>query len=78
MTRTMGVRDLALGVGTMHALAEGTPARNWVLAGAASDLIDAVATVLAIRHIGLRRALPVVVVATTAGIASYIAAEHLD
>ena len=78
MTRTMGIRDLAIGAGTMHTLAEGTPARSWILAGAASDLVDVVATVLAVRYIGLRRALPVVAVAAIAGIASYLAAEHID
>ena len=78
MTRAMGVRDLAIGAGTMSALANGEPARHWALAGAASDLIDGLATVLAIRHIGARRALPLLAVAATAGIASYVAADHLD
>ncbi len=78
MVRAMGARDLAIGMGTLHALQEGTPARTWSLAGAASDLVDATATLLAIRHLGLRRALPLIVVATTAGIASYVASEHVD
>jgi hypothetical protein len=78
MIRAMGARDLALGAGTMHALANGEPARTWVLAGAASDLADAVATVLAVRAIGVRRALPLLAVAVTAGAASYVAADHLD
>ena len=36
------------------------------------------ATLVAIRHIGMRRAVPLLVVAAAAGIASYVAAEHLD
>jgi len=78
MTRAMGARDLAIGMGTLQALRDGTPAKAWSLAGAASDLVDATATLLAIRHLGLRRALPLLAVATSAGIASYVASEHLD
>jgi len=78
MSRALGARDVAIGVGTMTALANGQPVRHWALAGAASDLVDGLATLVAIRHIGVRRALPLLVVATTAGIASYIAADHLD
>ncbi len=78
MTRAMGARDLAIGAGTITALANGQPSRHWALAGAASDLVDGLATLLAIRHIGARRALPLLAVAATAGIASYVAAEHLD
>jgi hypothetical protein len=78
MTRAMGARDLAIGMGTLHALQEGASAKTWSLAGAASDLVDAAATLLAVRHLGLRRALPLLVVATTAGIASFVASEHVD
>ena len=78
MVRAMGARDLAIGLGTIHALSEGAPAKAWSLAGAASDLVDAAATLVAIRHLGLRRALPLLVVATTAGIASAVASEHID
>lgn len=78
MVRATGARDLAIGLGTMNALREGAPAKGWALAGTASDLLDAAATLLAIRHLGLRRALPVIAVATAAGIAGYVAAEHLD
>ena len=78
MSRAMGARDVAIGAGTMTALANGLPARHWALAGAASDFVDGLATLVAIRHIGVRRAVPLLAVAATAGIASYVAAEHLD
>ena len=78
MVRATGARDLALGLGTLNALREGAPAKGWALAGTASDLLDAAATLLAIRHLGLRRALPVIAVATAAAVAGYVAAEHLD
>ena len=76
--RAMGVRDLALGAGTLHALDNGEPARSWVLMGALSDLVDLGATTLAIRSIGLRRALPVMVVAAAAAGAGALASEELD
>ena len=78
MVRAMGGRDLAIGLGTLHALREGAPVTSWSLAGAGSDLVDAAATLLAIRHLGARRALPLALVAATAGIASYVAAQHVD
>jgi hypothetical protein len=76
--RALGVRDLAIGVGTMRALAAGEPARDWTLAGGVSDLVDAGATLLAFRRIGARRAIPLLMVATVAAAVSYVAAERLD
>ena len=78
LVRALGVRDLALGAGTMQALAAGEPARGWTRAGAASDAVDAVATLLAFRRIGARRALPLLAVAIAAAAACYTSAEHLD
>jgi len=78
LTRALGVRDLAIGAGTIHALDAGEPVRGWGLAGAAGDLMDAAAAVLAFRHVGARRALPLIAVATVAGLASYNAAQQID
>lgn len=78
LTRAMGVRDLALGAGTLQALETGESARSWVLMGALSDAVDLVATGVAIRRIGLRRALPVMAVAATAVAVSVTAADRLD
>jgi hypothetical protein len=78
MVRALGARDLAIGAGTMAALANGDPVRHWTLAGAASDLTDAAATLLAFRSIGARRAIPLLVAATIAGLAGISAADHLD
>ena len=44
VTRAFGARDLALGAGTLAALAGGRDARDWVAAGAFSDVADLVAT----------------------------------
>ncbi|MBD0282825.1 MAG: hypothetical protein ICV69_11635 [Thermoleophilaceae bacterium] len=47
LTRALGVRDLAIGLGTAIALDRGTPVRGWLEAAALSDAIDLVATLLA-------------------------------
>ncbi len=76
--RAMGVRDLALGAGTLHAIEAGEPAKTWVLMGALSDAVDLAATAIAIRRLGVRRALPVMVVAATAATLSVLASDQLD
>jgi len=40
-----GARDAAIGIGAAWALGGGEPARGWVLAGLASDMVDLTATV---------------------------------
>jgi hypothetical protein len=52
LARGFGARDVAIGAGALVALQRGGDARNWLLAGAASDFADLVATVIA------REALP--------------------
>ncbi len=76
--RALAVRDLAIGAGTLDALANGTPVRPWALAGAAGDLVDAAATLAALRQVGIRRGLPVVAVALIAGAYSLSAADQVD
>jgi hypothetical protein len=76
--RSLAVRDLALGVGTLRALSGEEPARPWAMAGAASDLVDAAGTLLAVRKVGLRRALPAVVVALAAGAYTISIADQID
>jgi hypothetical protein len=78
LTRATGARDLAIGLGTIHALGAGEPARGWTLAGGASDLVDVGATLLAFRHVGARRAIPLCVAGALGAAVSYVAAEHLD
>ena len=76
--RALAVRDLAIGVGTLQALAEGQPVRGWARAGGAGDLVDAAGSLLATRRIGAGRALAVTAVGAVAGLASLVAAEHID
>src|SRR5687768_312512 len=48
LTRAVGVRDLAVGLGGIAALASGSPsARGWLAAGALCDVGDAAATAAA-------------------------------
>lgn len=47
VVRAFGARDLALGAGALSSLIGGAGARDWVLAGAACDVVDLVATVTA-------------------------------
>jgi hypothetical protein len=42
-----GARDVAIGAGLWHALDSGADTRPWLLAGAAGDAVDLVATVAA-------------------------------
>lgn len=77
--RTMGVRDLALGLGVLGALDRGDPrARDWVRLSALSDAVDAAATVVAYRHLPRRSRFGVLLVAGSAAVVGFVAAEHLD
>ena len=77
--RTLGIRDLALGLGVIGALDRGDPAaRDWIRASALSDTADAVATVLAYPHLPRRSRFGVLAIAAGAAVAGFVAAEHLD
>ncbi len=77
-SRALGVRDLALGVGALEALDGDAPVRPWVTMAMISDLVDLVATGLAIRSLGARRALPVMIVAAAGAAAGYAARDQVD
>jgi sirohydrochlorin ferrochelatase len=55
VVRALGVRDALLGLGTIRALEQDEDVKPWLLAGALSDGIDAVGTVLAYRQLPKRR-----------------------
>jgi hypothetical protein len=50
LARTAGIRDVALGVGTVTATVTGRDDTTWLLAGAACDAVDAVITGAAARE----------------------------
>lgn len=49
--RTLGARDLALGLGALLALQGGGNVRGWVEAGGLADLGDSIATLVAFRSL---------------------------
>jgi hypothetical protein len=59
LMRTIGIRDLVLGLGTVAATrsSEGSDVRRWVKATLASDAIDTVVSLAALRSIGRRDSL---------------------
>lgn len=63
--RSMGGRDLALGLGALLAARHATPIRGWVEAGALADLSDVAATALSFRKLPERSRL--LILAASAG-----------
>ena len=59
LARTVGIRDLVIGAGTISALrsGEGGDVSRWVAVGLTSDVLDAVAGLAGTRLVGRRRAL---------------------
>jgi hypothetical protein len=57
ITRSMGVRDMAIGIGALLALDHDAPVRGWLEAGMLSDAGDAVALLLGRRHLPTGRML---------------------
>ncbi len=74
LTRIVGGRDVALGLGALLSLNKGTTARGWLEAGAFADAVDTVATLLALRSIkGAGRYVSLVVSAVGAGAGTALA-----
>ena len=76
LARAFGARDLAIGLGVVIALDRGAPVRGWIEAGALSDALDAVATLLAGRSIHPALRWPALAVgASSAAIGASLAPE---
>ncbi|MDP8938401.1 MAG: hypothetical protein M3O23_11855 [Actinomycetota bacterium] len=56
LARSVGVRDIALGMGTLLAVQHDTPARGWLEATMLADAGDAAAILLGFRHLPRVRA----------------------
>lgn len=74
ITRALGARDLAIGLGIVIAIDRGAPVRGWLEASALSDGVDFLATVIG------GRALPpagrfgvIALAAASAGVAGWLA-----
>lgn len=67
--RSLGARDLAIGMGTLFALSHKGPVRGWVEAGMLSDAADAVNSVVAMPNASKVRS---IFWATTSGAAALV------
>ena len=57
LARSVGVRDIALGAGTLMAVQHEAPVRGWLEAAMLADAGDAAAILLGFRHLPRMRAL---------------------
>lgn len=79
-TRTVGIRDLAMGAGTLAALQTGTTddVRRWIAAGLTSDTLDLAASLVSAPLVGKRGALIATAVTLPVVAADVWALTHLD
>lgn len=78
LSRMLGARDLALGLGAVIALDRGAPVRGWLEGAAVSDAVDAVATLLARRHLTPLAVKATVAFAGGAAVAGAYLSRRLD
>ena len=79
LARTMGGRDLALGIGALRALgASDQEARPWLALGGTADAVDALATAIAFRSLPPRSRWGILALTVTAAVASIRVAVALD
>lgn len=78
MARAFGVRDALLGVGTMLAIEDKKPVRQWLHYGAVSDTVDAVATLVAYRHLPPYRRFVLLATAASGAATGLALAQRLD
>jgi hypothetical protein len=80
MTRTVGIRDLVIGVGAASAARshDAADARRWLAAGLLSDLLDVAVGAASARFIGRRRALVTALVPVPVILADIWALRMLD
>lgn len=78
LTRMVGARDLALGLGTVIALDKGTPVRGWLEASAFADAGDLVATLLGRKQMSQRAFTGTLVVVVASATACLLLGKRLD
>ena len=79
LARTLGGRDLALGVGGLRALSHSEDeARPWVALSGVSDAVDALATMAAFAWLPRRTRWPILVASLGSALVSIRAATGLD
>ena len=76
LARSVGARDIALGLGALRALRHDASLRRWIDAGTLADAGDALTTVLAFPHLGKARAvLAVLSAASSVGLGRRLVGE---
>jgi hypothetical protein len=79
LARTMGGRDLVLGIGALRALGvSDQEARPWLALGGTADAVDALATLIAFGSLPRRTRWGILAMTVTAAIASIRVAVALD
>ncbi len=79
LARTMGGRDLALGIGTLRALEiDDAEARPWVALAGMADAVDAAVTILAFRRLPPRTRWAVLASTVGAAVVSFRVAVALE
>ncbi len=78
LSRSLGGRDLALGLGALIALKEDGPARGWVEAGALADTSDAIGMILSFRHLPAQTRWPILALTLGAIAAGGLIAPAID
>jgi hypothetical protein len=78
LTRMVGARDLALGLGTVIALDKGTPVRGWLEASAFADAGDGVATLLGRRQMSQNAFTGTIVLVVASAAAGLLLGKRLD
>jgi len=78
LTRMLGGRDLALGLGVVIALDRGAPVRGWLEACGLADSVDAVGCVLAHEEIPATTLTPTVAIAGASALVHAWLSRQLD
>lgn len=78
LARSVGGRDLAIGIGTLVAMHHGAPMRGWLEAGVLADATDTTAVVMAFRHLPKGRGLAMLALAGGAALMGRRLASSLD
>jgi hypothetical protein len=78
LTRALGGRDLALGLGVAIALDRGSPVRGWLEACALADAVDLLATAIAAKSISPAAVRATIAIAGTSAASCVLLSRALD
>lgn len=76
--RSLGVRDVAIGMGTLFALSHDTPVRGWVEAGMLSDTVDSLNGAVTLAHVAKVRSLLWIAMSGLAALVGYRISLTID